>query len=117
MYCLQAMRFLFDIEWWSLLIFVRFVSACARTMPTTAPIPGKSFHLFCLLTKYSVCQTCSLDTIQLTPMNGAGTLTPGNSGVTVGPNGCNQLTVTCDAGDGNTAFMQACSLSFARLVV
>ncbi|KAI6184942.1 hypothetical protein M3Y97_00651000 [Aphelenchoides bicaudatus] len=53
-----------------------------------------------------VCQTCSLSTIQLTPMMGAGTIDVQNGGVSVGANGCNQLTVTCNAGAGNTAFMQ-----------
>lgn len=56
--------------------------------------------------QFLVCQTCSLNTIQLTPASGAGTINVGNSGVTVGPNGCNQLTVICDAGAGNIAFMQ-----------
>ncbi|KAI6196263.1 hypothetical protein M3Y94_01087500 [Aphelenchoides besseyi] len=74
-----------------LAIIIRFVSSCARTTPAT-PVP--------------VCATCSLDNIQLTPSTGAGTVSVGNSGITQGPDGCNQLTVVCDAGAGNTAFMQ-----------
>ncbi|KAI6171815.1 C6 domain-containing protein [Aphelenchoides besseyi] len=74
-----------------LVIIIRFVNSCARTTPAT-PVP--------------VCATCSLGNIQLTPSSGAGTVSVTNSGVTQGPDGCNTLTVTCDAGAGNIAFMQ-----------